>query len=169
MTFTMRPCLAEDHEAVGRLVEAAFGGTDEALLVDRLRRDGDAAIELVAEAGGQVVGHALFSPMGAPFRALALAPLAVAPARQRRGIGDSLVREGLRLARSGGWDGVFVLGDPRYYGRFGFEAALAEGFACTYAGPHLMARSLGAELPAHSGTLTYAGAFAALGPHEEPR
>ncbi len=151
-----------DHAAVRDLVAAAFGQPDEADLVERLRADGDAAIALVAEDNGSVVGHILFSRMQAPFRALGLAPVSVAPERQGTGIGSRLIRAGLERAQSEGWQGVFVLGDPAYYRRFGFDPALAKGFTSAYSGPYLMAIALGGELPERQGPVDYAPAFAAL-------
>ncbi len=151
-----------DHAAVRDLVAAAFGQPDEADLVERLRADGDAAIALVAEDNGSVVGHILFSRMQAPFRALGLAPVSVAPERQGTGIGSRLIRAGLERAQAEGWQGVFVLGDPAYYRRFGFDPALAKGFTSAYSGPYLMAIALGGELPERQGPVDYAPAFAAL-------
>ena len=159
----IRPVDARDHAAVRDLLIAAFPGPDEAQLVERLRTDGAAAIELAAREDSRIVGHILFSPLQAPMRALALAPLAVAPDRQSAGIGSALVQAGHDRAREEGWDAVFVLGDPGYYGRFGYDAALAAGFESPYAGPHFMALALGrAALPRH-GAVTHAPAFAALG------
>jgi putative acetyltransferase len=152
-----------DAPAVRAVVEAAFGRPLEADLIDRLRQDGDAAISLVAVDGGEVVGQVLFSGMAAPCPALALAPVSVAPHRQRSGVGTRLIRAGLDRAGEGGWRGVFVLGDPAYYRRFGFDPAVARGFASAYAGPHLMALALGGgDLPATGGRIDYAPAFAAL-------
>ncbi len=96
-------------------------------------------------------------------RAVALAPLSVAPARQGQGIGASLVRAAIERARGEGWEAIFVLGDRGYYERFGFDAAAAEGFATPYAGAHFMVLSLTATLPARNGELRHAPAFAALG------
>ena len=148
-----------DRAAVRAISEAAFGGPEEADLVDRLRDDGDREVSLVAVDSDVVVGHVLFSRMDAPFRALGLAPVAVTPQRQRSGIDGRLIRAGLERVRSAGWQGVFVLGDPGYYRRFGFDSTLAGGFASPYAGPHLMALSLGPDLPARSGRIGYAPAF----------
>lgn len=121
-------------------------------------------LSLVARTGGgAVIGHALFSRLGAPFPALALAPLAVAPAHRRQGIGAALVREGLARAEEAGWRAAFVLGQPSYYRRFGFDPALSRGFASPYAGPYLMAAALGGPLPATSGTIVHAAAFGPLG------
>jgi putative acetyltransferase len=151
-----------DRAGVRRVEESAFPGPDEADLVDRLRADGDLRISWVAVEGDEIVGHIAFSIMTAPFRALALAPLAVSPERQRKGIGGALIDGCLRRAASEGWEGVFVLGDPSYYQRFGFDVALASGFRCRYAGSHFMARSIGAGLPVLNGEIDYAPAFAAL-------
>ena len=152
-----------DISAIYRVVSEAFGQPDEADLVDRLRTAGDGVISLVAEAEGAVVGHVLLSRMSAPFPALGLAPLSVAPPRQRGGIGSRLVRAALDRARQEGWKGVFVLGEPDYYRRFDFDPSLASGFACDYAGPHLMALALDGGLPVGEGRIAYAPAFAALG------
>lgn len=148
-----------DRAAVRAVIEAAFAGSDEADLVDRLREGGDREMSLVAVERGGLVGHVVFSKMSAPFRALGLAPVAVAPSRQRSGVGSRLIRAGLERARAAGWQGVFVLGDPDYYRRFGFDPALAGGFVCAYAGPHLMALALGPALPASTGEIEYAAAF----------
>ena len=102
-----------DFAAVHELVTAAFQRPDEALLVDRLRSNGECVISLVAVDGVEIVGHILFSGMAAPFRALGLGPVSVKPHRQREGIGNQLVRMGLEQAREGGWRGVFVVGDPK--------------------------------------------------------
>jgi len=153
----------EDEAAIAIVVRRAFGREDEAKLVEMLRADGDAAISLVALAGDQVAGHVMFSRMSAPFRALGLAPLSVSPEYQGRGVGRSLVEEGLKRAAGKGWQGVFVLGDAGYYERFGFRGALAAGFESPYAGPHLMAFALNRDLPMRVGQIAYPRAFQALG------
>lgn len=159
--------IRDEHEndgaEIGRLIAAAFGQSDEARLVEQLRRDGDAVAALVATAGSAIVGHVMLSAMMAPFRALALAPLAVLPVAQKRGVGSALVEAAIERARRQRWQAVFVLGDPGYYGRFGFRADLAEGFSSPYAGPHLMALPLADRLPVLSGPLGHAPAFSALG------
>ena len=152
-----------DRDAVFGLVSAAFGQADEARLVQALLKAGDGVISLVAEEQDAMLGHVLLSRMEAPLRALALAPLAVAPARQGRGIGAALVRAAIERARGAGWEAVFVLGDGAYYERFGFDAAAAAGFSSPYAGPHFMVLALTATLAASTGELRHAPAFAALG------
>ena len=153
-----------DRAAIHAVVMAAFGRADEADLVDRLREDGSVVISLVSlDADAVVTGHVLLSRMDAPFKALGLAPLSVLPAHQRSGIGSQLVRAALRRAKDLGWEAVFVLGDPQYYGRFGFDAARASGFSSPYAGPHLMVLALAGSLPVSAGAIAYAGPFASLG------
>jgi putative acetyltransferase len=73
---------------------------------------------------------------------LALAPLAVLPARQRQGVGSLLVREGLRASAAQGHRVVVVLGHPGYYPRFGFSAALARPLKAPFSGEHWMAAEL---------------------------
>jgi putative acetyltransferase len=155
-----------DDPAIARLNDAAFGTAGEARLVEALRAAGLAAIELVAVEDTGVVGHILFSILevtvdGRAVKALALAPMAVAPAHQRTGIGSTLVRAGLDRARADGWDAVIVLGHPRYYPRFGFSAALARHLEAPYSGAAFMALSLRpGALDGRGGRVAYPAAFA---------
>ena len=151
-----------DIPAIRELVTAAFGRAAEADLVDRLRADGDAVISLVATEGGELVGHLLLSRMMAPVRALGLAPVSVLPARQGCAIGSKLVGAGIARAAHAGWEAVFVLGEPAFYSRFGFDAELARGFQSQYAGSFFLVMPLSGSLSATSGTVEYAPAFAAL-------
>src|SRR5262245_49157962 len=108
-----------DDSAIQHLNDAAFGGADESKLIEDLRVAGLCAVELVA-VDPLLDGHIMFSPLdvtvgGEPVRALALAPMAVQPHRQRQGIGSALVSAGLQRARDGGWQAVVVLGHQNYY------------------------------------------------------
>jgi len=153
-----------DAAAIRAILEAAFPTAAEAGLVDELRRAGDVVFSLAAVDGVRIVGCVVFSKMVAPFPALALAPVAVLPERQRGGVGSLLIRDGLARCEVGGWTAVFVLGNSAYYGRFGFRADRASGFESLYVGPHFMALALGrGDWSANSGKLGYAHAFAALG------
>ena len=155
----LRPERAVDAGAIAAVLNAAFanGGEPvaEAALVDQLRRDGDLDLSLVAVGDdSRIVGHAALSPLAATFPALALAPVAVEPGHQGRGIGSALVRAAL-ATRPG--HTVVVLGEPRFYSRFGFRPV---GWDCPYAGPFLQAT--GPHMPDHA-RIAYAPAFAALG------
>ena len=166
----IRPERAGDAPAVRAVTAAAFGRSDEADLVERLRRvPGYLGLVAVSSASlragseGAVVGHVAFTPVAleaAPSRLYGLAPMAVAPERQRRGVGTALVLEGLGACRRAGVDAVFVLGHPAYYPRFGFRVAPVGN---EYGAPPeaFMALELTAgALEGVSGTVRYDRAFA---------
>jgi putative acetyltransferase len=130
----------EDRAAIHRVNREAFGQVTEADVVDRLRANGKVTLSLVAEVNGQVVGHILFTPVtigaavGTIF-VLGLAPMAVLPSYQRRGIGHRLVERALSRLRAAGHRGVVVLGHPAYYPRFGFVPAGIYGIRSEYDAP----------------------------------
>jgi putative acetyltransferase len=144
MSMVIRPETIVDHAAIREVNRLAFGRDDEARLVEAPRDGVHARVSLVAEVNGQVVGHILFSALpivtpGGTVEALALAPMAVIPSHQRRGIGSLLVREGLSACRGAGHRVVVVLGHPEFYPRFGFSAKMAERRKSPYSGPIFMA------------------------------
>ena len=151
-----------DIGAIREVVEAAFPTAAEARLVEALRDAGDVVVSAVAIEHGAILGHVMLSRMVAPFAAVGLAPVAVRPDRQNQLIGSRLVGYALDLVRHDGWVAAFVLGDPRYYGRFGFSVDLAKGFRSPYARPHFMTLALEGNLPILSGKVGYAPAFADL-------
>lgn len=159
-----------DYEAIREIDKLAFGQDDEVKLVDELRAGGFSPIHLVAEVGGRVVGHVLFSDLGIQTErgrvsALALAPLAVLPEFQKRGIGSVLVRRGLDLCRESGHRIIVVLGHSEYYPRFGFSAALAQTLESPFgSGPEHMAIELvPGAMSEVRGKLVYARPFHDLG------
>lgn len=132
------------------------------MLVAALVDGGFAAVERVADIDGEIAGHVLLSRLEAPDRCLALAPVSVRPAVQRQGIGSALIRGALSAAVEDGWGGVFVLGDPAYYQRFGFEVGIAARFSSPYPADYTMAIELRPRgLPAAHAALVYPPAFGA--------
>lgn len=128
-----------DRAAVHAVHTAAFATEAEAMLVEVLREQARPVISLVAECGDEIVGHIMFSRVtlsGHPeLDIMGLAPMAVAPDHQRRGIGSALVRAGLGRCRALGFGTVVVLGHPDYYPRFGFTPAARAGIGCEYEAP----------------------------------
>ena len=129
-----------DAIAIHDLLTAAFGRETEGRLVERLRGSGKEAVSLVAEDHGRVLGYVLFSGIAVErgerqLPVMALAPLAVLPAFQRLGLGSALVSEGLSRVRGADKTAVLVVGDPRYYGRFGFVPASRFGIRCPFPAP----------------------------------
>ncbi|MFE7946707.1 bifunctional class I SAM-dependent methyltransferase/N-acetyltransferase [Streptomyces sp. NPDC057426] len=161
-----RPETAADVRAVWDVNATAFGTRAEADLVNALREDAGAwlpGLSFVAEArDGSVAAHALITRChvgGVP--AAALAPVAVAPAYQRQGAGEAVVRAVLDAARLRGERLVLVLGHPEYYPRFGFERASAYGIKPSFEVPDeaMMALVLAGSGPVPAGTLRYPAAF----------
>lgn len=164
--WTIRAEQPGDAAAIHDLVHRAFAPMpfshgDEADLVDALRADGTLALALVAaDPAGNLLGHIGFSPVtvdGAACGWLQMAPVAVCPAHQRRGIGSALIRSGLDALRQAGAGGVAVVGNPAYYERFGF--AVSPGLVPHSAAdrPYFRALALAGAVP--QGTLRYAPAF----------
>lgn len=156
----------EERLQIRRINEAAFGGADEADLVDKLRTDGHALISLVAELDAGLVGHILFSRMwirnqaGAFVSAVALAPVAVLPEHQRRGLGGRLVRHGLELLRARGERIAIVVGHPDYYPRFGFSTEKARSLESPFPAEAFMAIELSTgALDGVQGSVVYPSAF----------
>lgn len=161
---------AGDEPGIRRVLRAAFGGADEADLVETLRASSAwiPGLSLVAIDGDAFVGYVLFTRAtigGAP--GLGLAPLAVEPARQRQGIGDALTRAGLAAARELGERLVVLIGHPAYYPRFGFVPAVPRGLTSVFAqGDHADAFMVLGLVPGAlegiAGPVEYAEAFGAF-------
>ena len=169
----LHPERPQDEGVIRLINEAAFGRPDEADLVDRLRFEGVVLASLVAEKEEReekreqerIVAHILFSRMSiessaGPVAAVALAPIAVLPERQRQGIGGKLIRYGLDLLRARGERIVIVLGDPNYYPRFGFSRDKARLLESPFPPEAFMALELQTgALDGVRGKVRYAAAF----------
>ncbi len=130
-----------DIPGVRSVEEAAFGGPMEPNLVDLCRQRGRVSLSLVALRGEQVVGHVLFTPVTLDpphpgWFGVGLGPVAVLPEWQRQGIGSRLIEFGLELSREQGMDFCVLLGDPRFYSRFGFIPASEFGLGNEYGAEH---------------------------------
>ena len=139
MNVEIRPETTKDQESIRRVNRQAFGGDDEANLVNALRDGGFVEISLVAAMDGKIVGHILFSRVNiitnvGTADALSLAPMAVLPSHQRQGVGSKLVEAGLDACRDRGHKIVVVLGHPDFYPRFGFSAELAQRLESPFGG-----------------------------------
>lgn len=157
---TCREAVSSDHEEIGALLRAAFGGTEEAGLVQRLRADGDMITEVVKPWQGRIVGYYAMSWMRAPERWACLAPVAVLPECQNGALGDGrhwhvgsrMMRE-LVGAVQGGWgrggliDTVVVLGKPAFYARAGFSLERAAGLTSPYPLGHTLILRPGDDQP----------------------
>lgn len=160
----IRTATPSDYAAIRQVIRHAFGQDDEANLVEQLRADGDALVELVAASDIAIQGHILYSPLaivrdGETLRAAALAPVAVLPAFQKSGIGGALIRAGNARCAELGCVAIVVLGHAAYYPRFGFSSALAESLQAPFSGPHFMALEIEPGVLAGGGKVQYAKAF----------
>lgn len=153
-----------DVAAISAVTEAAFrehphSRQTEAQIVEALRRAGALSLSLIAQLNGQLVGHVAFSPVtitGGARGWHSLGPLSVSPAAQGMGVGTALVWHGLRTLRLQGAAGCVVLGEPAYYGRFGFRSTPA---LCLEGAPRgcFLVRPFDRLIPL--GTLRYHEAF----------
>lgn len=167
MSVQIRPETDADKAAVFELNAEAFATDAEARLVDALRGAAKPCISLVATEDHEIVGHIMFSPVSLGefdrLQLMGLAPMAVAPSWQRRGIGTRLVDAGLERCRGLGIGAIVVLGHPAYYPRFGFRPASEWAINSEYEVPDdafmLLELSPG-YLHGYQGTISYHAAFA---------
>ncbi len=166
----IRDATPRDYPAIRQIVRHAFGQDDEADLVEQLRADDDALVELVmtnsspAGGGGNLTGHILYSPLaiergGETLQAAALAPVAVLPAFQKQGLGGALIRAGNARCAELSLSAIIVLGHADYYPQFGFSAAAAESLQAPFSGPSFMALELRPGALKAGGRVRYAKAF----------
>ena len=158
--------VSSDIATTDSLLEQAFGRPDEARLVEALRGEGSILLSLIAEIDGCVAGHILFTrmwieiPDGSRIPSVALAPLAVLPQWQRRGVGGTLIPHGLALLRERGESSVIVVGHPEYYSRFGFSCETAQALESPFPRAAFMAVELRpGALQTICGRVKYSPAF----------
>jgi putative acetyltransferase len=161
-----------DLDLIHDLHRTVFSGPVEAELVDAIRSSSryvpECSLVAVTE-DGSVLGHVLISQVelepldGAPIEVLALAPLAVLPPHQGRGIGSALVRAALTAADARSEPLVAVLGAPDFYGRFGFVPAADHGISGPYdlAGDAFRIRPRPGTDEVPGGVISYPPAFSA--------
>ncbi|MCD6681969.1 MAG: N-acetyltransferase [Burkholderiaceae bacterium] len=168
MSLVIRPERKSDEDTIGEITRQAFAthpysSHTEHFIVDALREANALAISLVAEQSGQVVGHIAFSPVTISDGAsgwFGLGPVSVLPSVQKRGIGRALIERGLSLLREYGAAGCVLLGEPSFYGRFGFANTprlVLSGVPQEF----FLALSFGSGSP--QGEVTYHAAFSAEG------
>jgi len=158
-----------DILVIDRLLKSAFETEAEANLVMQLRENSHLTLSLVACTDeGEVVGHAMFSPVtleGEDLNWQGLAPVAVKEEYRKQGIADKLIREGLSSLFEFGYPACVVLGDPNYYGRFGFEAAESKQMRCEWdvpAGAFQVLAMAEGEFDQRQGLIQYCPEFSEL-------
>jgi putative acetyltransferase len=156
----------DDQDGVRAVNASAFETSSEASLVDSLRERAQPIVSLVAESDGDVVGHIMFSPVSLSdhpeLMIMGLAPMAVKPACQHKGIGSALVRAGIARCTELGFGAIVVLGHPEFYPRFGFLPASRFGIESEYDVPDdvFMAMEIQPDyLRDATGTIKYHDAF----------
>lgn len=129
MNIKIRSEAPSDIASIEALIASAFldaphTSHTEQFIVNALREAGQLMISLVAEDGGKIVGHVAVSPVSISNGAegwYGLGPISVAPERHGQGIGSRLMEQTLAELRRRGAAGCVLLGEPRYYARFGFK------------------------------------------------
>jgi predicted N-acetyltransferase YhbS len=165
-----KPEKPSEFQTIHNLVKVAFqtakvSNGNEQNYVDKLRSSGNyiPQLALVAEEDGKIVGHIMLTKTyvtttDLKFEALLVAPLCVALEYRRRGIGSTLVEASFDLAKKSGYTAVFVVGDPAYYNRFGFQSSARFGIRHVPAIPeqYVMVRELTVDaLSGVNGTVTF--------------
>jgi putative acetyltransferase len=157
----------DDVEEIWQVNSEAFETSAEANLVNSLRDSGCTFVSLVAEIEGKIVGHILFTPVklsgnGNTLKLMGLAPMSVLKPFQNKGIGSELVKAGLELLKSQGYDAVVVLGHPEYYPRFNFVPSITYDIKSEYDVPDdvfMILELAPGSLDNHKGIVKYHQAF----------
>nr|WP_180167403.1 N-acetyltransferase [Stenotrophomonas sp. SbOxS2]NYU00508.1 N-acetyltransferase [Stenotrophomonas sp. SbOxS2] len=168
MNLAIRSESIDDHVAIHKLTEMAFrdavhSSHTEHHIVDALRERGELSMSLVAEDAGLLVGHVALSPVSVQDGSqgwFGLGPISVLPQQQGRGVGTALMRAAIEALRRKGARGCVLLGEPAYYGRFGFRAVpglVLPGVPAAYF------QALCLQPPMAQGEVRYSPAFDAVG------
>ena len=160
----IRETLPTDFDDITHCVFSAFQNEGEVVLVRQLRADNDVLIELVAEESALIVGHVVVSNLNLNpdlgLRCGGVAPLSVLQSQQSKGIGSRLMEAVIEKSRSLELDALFLLGDPAYYQRFGFQVS---GVRSDYPAEYFQACELTPGcLHGGQAKAQYAPAFAAI-------
>ncbi|MGJ5628934.1 GNAT family N-acetyltransferase [Nostoc sp. CALU 1950] len=156
-----------DYLAIAEVNTLAFGQENEAKLVEKIRHSDRyiSELSLVAEVENVVVGHILFSYIDLvdeqTLQVLGLAPLAVRPLFQRKGIGSALIKAGLEIAETKKEAVVIVLGHPQFYTRFGFKTSVVYGIESPFPIPEefFMVKPLQSYQESYKGKVVYPSTF----------
>jgi predicted N-acetyltransferase YhbS len=141
MNTTIRKEEVKDHKQIYEVNKLAFQQENESKLIEKIRKSENFIPELsiVAEIDNRIVGHILFSKIkiigDSDYESLALAPMAVIPEFQKRGIGSELIKKGIDKAKELGFDSIIVLGHKEYYPKFGFQRASKWNIKCPFEVP----------------------------------
>lgn len=167
LTMNIRPENISDYRTIGQVNKLAFGGKNEAKLVDIIRTSNAYIPELtlVAEIDDHVVGFIMFSYIDLvgeeKLPILSLAPMAVHPQFQRQGIGKALLKSGLEIADHRGEALVVVLGYPKIYNPFGFKPSINYQIECPFNAPEdvFMVKTLSGYEEKYKGKVIYPPGF----------
>ncbi len=159
-----------DKENIWKVNAEAFETEAEANLVNALRDSGISFISLVAEEDEEIVGHILFTPVeligdDSGLKLLGLAPMAVLPKFQKKGIGSQLVKTGKEKCSTQGYDAIVVLGHPGYYPKFGFAPSVNYGIKSEYNVPDetfMLLELKEGSLKDKNGVIKYHSAFGSV-------
>jgi len=126
----IRETRKSDLDEVFNLIHFAFSKKAESDLVKQLISDNDVILNLVVESSDTLIGNIVVSKITmTPDIGLfcgGIAPLSVLPEHQSSGIGSQLMEEAIKNSKEIGMDALFLLGNPNYYGRFGFKVSNLE-------------------------------------------
>lgn len=163
----IRPENIKDYLAIAEVNNLAFGQENEAKLIEKIRQSDRFILELslVAELNNKIVGHILFSYIDLvdqeTTQVLALAPVAVLAEYQNKGIGSILINTGLAIAKKIAAPMVIVLGEPKFYTRFGFQPTINYGIQSPFDVPdeYFMVKFLNGDRRNFSGKVSYPDTF----------